>query len=108
MPARHLARPSFKGFVPALSKQLSSRLLTSKHCLLSLVQFSDWERGQHLQSFVTLVWPTFNTMVCSIIKKEASRGGGLGRGEGVVGRLQGEGAGAEAGAGAGSQLPVHG
>lgn len=34
-------------------------------------QFADWERGDHLQSFVQLAWPTFNRMICGWV------GGGL-------------------------------
>lgn len=31
---------------------------------LDALQFADWERGEHLQSFVALAWPTFNRMIC--------------------------------------------
>lgn len=34
---------------------------------LARLQHADWERGEHLQSFVTLAWPTFNRMICKCV-----------------------------------------
>jgi hypothetical protein len=36
----------------------------TRRCPSACLQFADWERGAHLQSFVTLAWPTFNRMIC--------------------------------------------
>lgn len=60
---------------PARAQCIDVYLVATCCLLLTLpnpLQFADWERGDHLQSFVQLAWPTFNRMICGWV------GGGLG------------------------------
>ncbi|KAL4437443.1 hypothetical protein ABPG75_004582 [Micractinium tetrahymenae] len=68
---RRLRRAQFAATVRAVQQMDAESIAFLLRRQLPLwIKFADWERGEHLQSFVTLAWPTFNRMICSIIKRE--------------------------------------
>ena len=63
--ARTLRRARFTASVRAV-QELDGPALAAllRRRLPMWVKYGDWERGEHLQQFIALAWPTFNRMIC--------------------------------------------
>lgn len=72
-------------FTTAVRKQRRARFATSVRLIKELdreglellirdlpawVKFSDWERAATLQAFINVLWPSLNSVLCSLLKRE--------------------------------------
>jgi hypothetical protein len=65
---RRLQRAKFQTNVRLISQLNKDELQLLIKDLPSWVKFADWERASTVQAFLSLLWPSFNTLLCNALR----------------------------------------